>query len=555
MLMRTCSLSGQFLLPCGLAIAASLLPLTTEAAARQPRAPGTGTPVPAKPAPAQPAPETPAQPATPAQQPVKPSASTPVKNKPASPTSTAPVEPPAPSKGEPQIGPYVTLSQTKELNLTVRVRVLRGNQEQQINDPSSGQSATVVTTLPFDPMKSIAMIWPLLPRSASSISSPDAVTGKLLLNDGVAASSFTVMKNYQGGVQYARFDAVAGDKDLTPSKVELVVTVPASVSRTSFDESSAVAVAWPSTWPRTVGTWLEPQLFVETAFDQDGRLQVYKEDAVVAALKAACDKAGVSDLKKVSPVAAAKIITSYVWGQIQVVSNTINRTTRSGELPAVRLSKGDVFTGNDLGGVLVQSPQSTLEAGRGTEYDTCALLTAMLKKAGVPAHPVVGYDRGSSSSGMKSNLGSKSKNESRGTRCWVEFALYDEAKNTLNWVPIDIGRLNKTSSRPMPLDKPWRYFGTHDELNSVVPFAFHFFPPTDVVSYGAPGFWGWFVTPAAPKNAGQAIMLSVAAASSRGGEPAAGTPQDDSSMIPATDSKKKPGEKDARDDKKKKRGY
>ena len=142
---------------------------------------------------------------------------------------------------------------------------------------------------------------------------------------------------------------------------------------------------------------------------------------VVAALKAACDKAGVADLKKVSPVAAAKIITSYVWGQIQVVSNTINRTTKSGELPAVRLSKGDVFTGNDLGGVLVQSPQSTLEAGRGTEYDTCALLTAMLKKAGIPAHPVVGYDRGSSSGGMKSNLGSKSKNESRGTRCWVEI--------------------------------------------------------------------------------------------------------------------------------------
>src|SRR5438270_324469 len=52
-------------------------------------------------------------------------------------------------------------------------------------------------------------------------------------------------------------------------------------------------------------------------------------------------------------------------------------------------------------------------------------------------------------------------------RTWVEFALYDEAKNTINWVPVDVARMRKTTSRPMAIDRTWPYFGTHDELNQV----------------------------------------------------------------------------------------
>lgn len=556
-----------------LALAASLA-LTPVTSGFQPRPPGSGTPPPPQPVtppPAQPAPTpdpvptpatpsapvspgkptTPAKPTTPVK-PAKPATGqpTPAQPTPAQSVAPQPATPASGRKNEPAIGPYLTLSQPKELVLTARVRVLKGNKEQQISDPFTGQSTRVVTTDPFEPMQSIAMVWPVLPPTASSVTQLDGITGKLLLNDRVATTTFKAMKDYQGGVQYARFDAVADGQPLTPWKVELEVQIPATASRTAFDEKAALAVRWPASWPSVAASWLEPQLFVESGFDENNRIQTYKPDAVKAALEQAAKQAGIADWTKVTPVAAAKIITSFVWGRVQLVTNVASRESRSGEMPPMRLAKDTVFTSNDLGGIVVQPPQFTLETGRGTDYDACALLVAMFRQAGLPARPVIGYDRGgSSNSSMKNDLSSKARRDGRGLRCWVEFALYDEAANTINWIPVDIAKLNKSSSRPMPLDKPWRFFGSNDELNGVVPFAFHFFPPTDVVSYGAPGFWGWFVTPQAPKSAGQAISFSIGAASTRGGQPADTSTREESK--PAADDKSKHKDKDER----KKRGY
>jgi len=529
-----------------LALVASLA-LTPVTSGFQPRPPGTGTPPPPTPAkPATPPPaEQPPEPAAPALAPSPAAPVKPAKPVPAQPAATMPPPAPAARREEPTVGPYLKLSQPKDLILTARVRVLRGNEEQQINDPYSGQSVTVVNTKPLEPMQSIAMIWPMLPPTASSMMHLDAVSGKMLLNDRVAATGFKTMKNYQGGVQYARFDATSEGRDLSPWKVELEVRLPATASRTAFDEKAALAVGWPKSWPTAAASWLQPQLFIESGFDENNRIQPYKPDAVKAALEQAAKQAGVSEWTRVTPVAAAKIITSHVWGRVQIVTNVASRDSRSGEMPPMRLAKDTVFTSNDLGGIVVQPPQFTLESGRGTEYDASALVVAMFRQAGLPARPVIGYDRGGSSgSSMKNDLSSKARRDGRGLRCWVEFALYDEAANTMNWIPVDIAKLNKSSSRPMPLEKPWRFFGSHDELNGVVPFAFHFHPPTDVVSYGAPGFWGWFVTPQAPKCAGQAISFSIAAASTGGGQPA------------ATPGREQPASKDKDDkDDRKKRGY
>jgi hypothetical protein len=84
---------------------------------------------------------------------------------------------------------------------------------------------------------------------------------------------------------------------------------------------------------------------------------------------------------------------------------------------------------------------------------------------------------------------------------------------------VDVVKLRKTSNRPAALDRPWKYFGTNDQLDHILPFAFHFHPPTDVVSYGSPGFWGWFVSPKAPEQAEQAIRISASSQSKRANEP------------------------------------
>ncbi|QYU67652.1 hypothetical protein J4558_22550 [Leptolyngbya sp. 15MV] len=77
------------------------------------------------------------------------------------------------------------------------------------------------------------------------------------------------------------------------------------------------------------------------------------------------------------------------------------------------------------------------------------------------------------------------------------------------WIPVDIVALRKASSNPRPLDRPWPFFGTHPELDAVVPVAFQFQPPTDVVAHGSPALYGWMVTPQPPTRVIQAIRVSV----------------------------------------------
>ena len=418
---------------------------------------------------------------------------------------------------EPRIGPYLTLTQPKDHILNVRVRVLRGNETETVKDPINGTSVDITKTMAFDPMKTLAVIWPLLPDTSSAAIDRQGVTGTLTLDNAVASAEFKVLKNYQGGVEYLRFDAQppAGG-DLTPKEVELEVHFQATCSKTEFDEAAALKVGWPAAWPRDAQQWLQPQLFVEQGFDDQNRLVPYKDELVVAAVKDCLAAAGVNDVKKTSPVMAAKIITARVWGGVQVMKPMIGLDGLSGELSGFRLSPNTAAVGGDIGGIVVMPPNSLLETKRGTQYDVVALLTAMLRKAGIPARPVIGYDRASGGGASASDkLYGSARGGNTTLRTWVEFALFDEAANTINWIPIDIVRMSKSRTRASPVNRPWRFFGTNDEFNLVIPFAFHFHPPTDVLSYGAPGFWGWFVTPQAPKSAGQSISFTATSASKR----------------------------------------
>jgi hypothetical protein len=424
---------------------------------------------------------------------------------------------PAMPRAQPKDGPYLTLTNRRDMTLSVRVRLLRGNSITQIDDLLNGTSAVVEKTEAFDRMDTVAMIWPVLSRTATASYDASQLRGTLTFDDTQIAQTHKMMNNYQGGVQYARFDAPPVQDGYTPRKVELSLTIPVSVSRTVFDEAGALRVPRPGAYPANVAAWLKPQLFVEQAFDPQTRaIMAYEPKAIEVAVEQAARGAGVRDFANQGAVATAKAMTHYVWGAMQLTSAGATNRQRYGEVPPARLSRDRAFSPNDFGGVVIQPPVRVLESKRGTQYDAAALLTAMIRHAGIPARPVIGYDPGGSgSSGLKDGLNTRGSREGRGIRVWVEFALYDQQNHTLSWVPIDIAKILKSSSRPQPLTKEWRYFGTHDELNGVVPFAHHFFPPTDVVSYGAPAFWGWFVTPKAPDNAGQSIIISAAAASKR----------------------------------------
>jgi hypothetical protein len=94
----------------------------------------------------------------------------------------------------------------------------------------------------------------------------------------------------------------------------------------------------------------------------------------------------------------------------------------------------------------------------------------------------------------------------------------DEGAGQLHWIPVDVVRMRKSGSRTQPLDKEWKFFGTHDELSGVIPFAMHFHPPTSVRAYGSPGFWGWLVSPKPPETAVQALTFTAWRTPKHGGE-------------------------------------
>ncbi len=57
-------------------------------------------------------------------------------------------------------------------------------------------------------------------------------------------------------------------------------------------------------------------------------------------------------------------------------------------------------------------------------------------------------------------------------RSWVEFCLIDEKTQKEVWIPVDVNRQRKKSSRILNNMKSWQFFGTNDELDMVCPFAF-----------------------------------------------------------------------------------
>ena len=74
------------------------------------------------------------------------------------------------------------------------------------------------------------------------------------------------------------------------------------------------------------------------------------------------------------------------------------------------------------------------------------------------------------------------------------------------------------SSRVKPLDQPWKYFGTHDQLDDICPFAFQYHPPTTVMAHGSFAFWGWLTLPEV-QVAEQFIRFQANMTARRGGEP------------------------------------
>lgn len=410
----------------------------------------------------------------------------------------APAGPATKWKDPPKVGPYVKQVTPRDLTLVVEVRIHTDNhlQQQQYRDPFSGKTVSMpdITPMPFNTM---GFVFPMVPHTGSMDLFADDYRGLLRINGQEVTDQHRVLAGYPAGVKLAVWDAGSQDTVTEARQIELHVEAPERLYNTTFDETGAMGVTWPTmAWPAEAASCLQPQLYVEAGVDDHGQVRLYEDKLLKATMKELFDDKGFKDLTRVPPVRVAKMITAKVWESVQVTG------------------EGMVFmrTG-ELSGMDLQSPETTLETGKGSEQDMAVLLCALMKKAGLPTRTVIGYDVN-----VKENRFLEKGNKNNRIRTWVEFALYDEMKNTINWVPVDVARMRKGTSRAAPVDRTWRYFGAHDELNNVPVMALQFHPPTDVVSYGAPAFWGWFVTPAPAANAEQALRFMATVTSTRGGD-------------------------------------
>jgi hypothetical protein len=386
-----------------------------------------------QPQPAQPSPAQPAQPS-----PAQPT------SQPGQPAATQPA--PSPSSQRSILDGLLQRGRSRDWTLKVRVHVYA---------EAETTSRTInIREMQFD---TAAIVFPANYGTASSELDQERFKGEVRFDDRVVDDDPVFQEGYPCGTRLARWEML----NKRGREMTLLVEIPVTAWETIFDEKGAERVPWPGQWSPTAETALRPDTFV---------------DAGSAEVKELVDQwLEGNDPKKLKPVTLAKFLAGRVWEHVQVSGNGLE------------------WSNLGFVGVNLQRASLTAKSGRGSEHDMTVLLAAVYRAAGLPARVVIGYDVSAKKEPEK--FLKKEKDGPTSIRAWVEFCLYDEGAQKELWVPVDVARMRASSSRVPALQKPWKYFGTHDELENVIPFAFQYHPPTTVVAHGAYAFWGWQTTP------------------------------------------------------------
>lgn len=367
--------------------------------------------------------------------------------------------PPAPANAVRTSSPlerFITKGRTRERTLRIEVNLdsyqtpVRHIRQDQMPD---------IRTLKFE---SAAVVFPVLRSTASSETDIENVKGVLSFDDRPRDVTPTYNEDYPCGTRLAKWEL----KDLEGREAKLALELPITAWEVEFDEEAATKFPWPTgKWGRASNSSFQPQMYVDRDRPE---------------INLAIDQwTGGKNPQSLPPVQLAKFLCGKIVENIQPSGLGYYTNKRNGQ-----------FAGIELKGAA-----QTLIDRRGTEHDIACLLAAVYRNAGLPARTVIGHDL-SETKGQRSTPFDKNKaGGGPHLRSWVEFCLYDPGADMELWIPVDPARIRGTSSRVKPLDKPWNFFGSHDELDDVLPFAFQYHPPTTVVAHGAPAFWGWMTIP------------------------------------------------------------
>lgn len=277
---------------------------------------------------------------------------------------------------------------------------------------------------------------------------------------------------------------------------------------TVFDQRAAWDLPWPDQWPADARNWLTR----DPVYDVD---DPERGDLVAELLT---KWTGGNDPKAIPPVQLAKFLTGQVLGHIRTSTNpseppigrpprlittslgTTTQTTllvRDGRASSANLS-------GMISGMNVQNAAVSAETGNGSFHDYTVLLTAVLRRAGIPARTVIGVD--------KAENGIQKKYKS-----WVEFAMVAPDVDRVIWVPVDVMELRSSGRNANNWQQPWKHFGTSERLRDTAPIAFHFHPPADYHSYERPALYGIRAQNALPELGIQGFTFDINSLPNRGG--------------------------------------
>lgn len=337
---------------------------------------------------------------------------------------------------------------------------------------------------------SAAVVFPVVASSAShdvgltAKQTPD-VSGSLKWGSDVVDAEPVILDGYHSGTGLARWDMSAA-RDAREARLQVVTKL--TSYNTVVNEAEARKIDWPTgAWPDVAASTFLPQLFV----DPSTRAEL---DVILGFVERA---AGKDPRSRFKPYDLAKLLTARVLEDVQISGNGLG-ATRAGALSYFQL----------------RGAARTIREGRGSEFDIACVMAAVFRAAGLPARTIIGYDVYGRE--KETGLGRPSGGSGERFRAWIEFALVAPDDGKEIWIPVDVVRLRGAGSRARPIDQPWPFFGSHDELAYAMPIAFQFHPPTTVVAAG-PMFWGWFTDP--PLGGfEQSILLSSTSTAVRGGD-------------------------------------
>jgi hypothetical protein len=320
-----------------------------------------------------------------------------------------------------------------------------------------------------------AIVFPILEGTATSETIDRGVRGSLRFDTEIVDEEPELLPGYQAGERLSRWDA-AGVANA--NAMRLWIDVPMLARSVAFDPARAFAIDWPEgPWPAICASALLPQLSVNP-----------ESDLVEAFVLETLGPKPYDD----PPALVAK----------KLAAASIDRFQPSGL--GFEYNRNGFFAGIELG-----KESDVADRLIGSPADMVAMLCAAMRSAGLPARLVIGYDlfaapeaESESLSYLPDHCGLRFEKGDELSlprlHYWLEFALYDEANQTLEWIPVDVLKQRAVSSKPPPLDQEWLFFGNHPCAEALLPISHHFFPPTTVIGAGAPLMWGWMATPAVP---------------------------------------------------------